>query len=431
MLRVAIVGGGFSGTMMAVELVRLGRCEIVLVEQRTRAGQGMAYSTDDPAHLLNVRADNMSAFADAPDHFARWAVAKGVGRADGFVRRRDYRRYLEEQLAIAERSGKLRIVHDTATALAADADGIVLTLASGQRVGTDQAVLAGGNYPGQLPAALGLVDEQLVDDPWSTEGQAALRRIAAQAGGDVLLLGTGLTMVDTCLTLEGAGFKGRMIALSRRGLVPRASREQGGPALDWQPPARLGPLMKEIRTRSAGAEWRGVVDGLRPHSIALWRGFSDGEQRRFLRHARPWWDVHRHRLAPDVTARIERLRGQGRLEVIAGRIAGADSGRLSIARRGGGIVERQVGAAVNCTGPEGAIARAADPLIRQLLASGVARPDPLGLGLEVDETSRVAGPAQGLYAIGPLTKGAFWEIVAVPDIRKQVRDVARLVSAFC
>jgi uncharacterized NAD(P)/FAD-binding protein YdhS len=430
-MRVAIVGGGFSGTMMAVELVRLGSCEIVLVERRSRAGQGMAYSTDDPAHLLNVRADNMSAFADAPAHFARWAVAKGLGRADGFVRRRDYRRYLEEQLAIAERSGKLRIVRDTVTGLAADADGIVLFLASGQRIGTDQAVLAGGNYPGRLPTSLGLLDEQLVHDPWSPEGQAALRRIAAHAEGDVLLLGTGLTMVDTCLTLDGAGFAGRMLAVSRRGLVPRASREQAGPALDWQPPARLAALVREIRERSAGAEWRAVVDGLRPHSIALWHGFSEAEQRRFLRHARPWWDVHRHRIAPEVAARIDRLRSEERLEVVAGRIAGADSGRLTIARRGGGTTERQIAAAVNCTGPESNIARVGDPLIRQLLASGIARPDALGLGLEVDAQSRVAGAAQGLYAIGPLTKGAFWEIVAVPDIRRQVHDLARLISAFC
>src|SRR4051812_6337525 len=430
-LRVAIVGGGYSGTMMAVELVRLGSCEIVLVERRVRAGQGMAYSTDDPAHLLNVRADNMSAFADAPDHFARWVVAKGLGKADGFVRRRDYRRYLEEQLGIAERSGKLKIVRDSVTGLAADADGIVLQLGSGQRIGADQAVLAGGNYPGRLPAALGLTDEQLVHDPWSPDGLAALRRIAAQAEGDVLLLGTGLTMVDTCLTLDGAGFAGKMLAVSRRGLVPRASRDQAGPPLAWRPPARLGAVMREIRERSAGAEWRAVVDGLRPHSVALWQGFSEAEQRRFLRHARPWWDVHRHRIAPDVAARIERLQGEGRLEVVAGRIAGADSGRLTIARRSGGIVERQVGAAVNCTGPEGAIARAGDPLIGPLLADGIARPDSLGLGLEVDAQSRVAGPAHGLYAIGPLTKGAFWEIVAVPDIRRQVHDLARVISAFC
>ncbi|MDB5690971.1 MAG: FAD-dependent oxidoreductase [Alphaproteobacteria bacterium] len=429
-MRVAIVGGGFSGTMMAVELVRLGRSEIVLIERRMRPAQGMAYSTDEAAHLLNVRADNMSAFADAPDHFARWAVAKGVGRPDGFVRRRDYRRYLEEQLALAERSGKLQLVRDTAIGLAADVDGIVIALASGGRIGADQAVMAGGNYPGHLPAALGLPEDKLVHDPWSADGVAAVKRLAAETEGDLLLLGTGLTMVDTTLTLADAGFAGRILAVSRRGLVPHAYQEQGSAPLAWQPPARLGELMREIRRRSAEAGWRPVVEGLRPHSIALWRGFTDEEKRRFLRHARPWWDIHRHRIAPEVGARIARLRDEGRLEVVAGRIAAAEDGRVTIARRGGGAIEREVAAAINCTGPAGEIARVEDSLIRQLLASGLARPDALGLGLDVDAASRVAGPAEGLYALGPLTRGAFWEIVAVPDIRRQVRDVARLVSGY-
>jgi uncharacterized NAD(P)/FAD-binding protein YdhS len=429
-LRVAIVGGGFSGTMMAVELVRLGRTDVVLIEKRMRPASGMAYSTDEASHFLNVRAENMSAFADAPDHFARWATGRGLGQPDQFIRRRDFRRYLEELLAQAERSGKLRIVRDTAVGLAADADGIVIALGSGQRIGADQAVLAGGNYPGRLPAALGLPEERLVHDPWSADGAAAVKRMAAEVKGELLLLGTGLTMVDVALTLEDAGFGGRILALSRRGLVPHGSQAVGATALDWQPPVRLREIFREIRRRSADSGWRSVVDGLRPHTINLWRGFTEAEKRRFLRHARPWWDVHRHRIAPESSGRIARLREQGKLEVMAGRILSADDGRIEISRRGGGLVEREVEAAINCTGPAGDISRVGDPLIRQLLASGLARPDALGLGLEVDAHSRVAGPAEGLYAIGPLTKGAFWEIVAVPDIRRQVHDVARIISAY-
>jgi uncharacterized NAD(P)/FAD-binding protein YdhS len=237
-------------------------------------------------------------------------------------------------------------------------------------------------------------------------------------------------MIDVSLTLEDAGFGGRILALSRRGLVPQGSQQVGARPLAWQPPARLAQLMREIRRRSAESGWRSVVDGLRGHTIALWRGFSEAERRRFLRHARPWWDVHRHRIAPDAAARIQRLKEEGRLEVMAGRIVGADQGRLEIRRRGDGLVEREVTAAINCTGPAGDIAHVDDALIHQLLASGIARPDALGLGLDVDAQSRVVGPAEGLYAIGPLTKGAFWEIVAVPDIRRQVHDVARLISAY-
>lgn len=428
-MRVAIVGGGYSGTMMAVELVRLGRTDVVLIERRVAPAAGMAYSTEEGAHLLNVRADNMSAFADAPDHFARWVASKGVGRPDGFIRRRDYRRYLQDLLAQAERSGKLKLVRDSAIGLAADADGIVIALASGGRIGADQAVLAGGNYPGRLPAQLGLPEERLVHDPWSPDGGAAVRRMAAEVEGDILLLGTGLTMVDVSMTLADAGFRGRILALSRRGLLPHASQQVGARPLDWAPPARLRALFRELRRRSAESGWRSAVDGLRSHTIALWRGFTEAEKSRFLRHARPWWDVHRHRIAPDSAARIEAMKAEGKLEVMAGRIVSAEAGRLEIQRRSGGLVERTVAAAINCTGPAG-LNRIEDPLVRQLLASGIARPDALGLGLDVDARSRVVGPAEGLYAIGPLTKGAFWEIVAVPDIRRQIHDVARMISAY-
>jgi uncharacterized NAD(P)/FAD-binding protein YdhS len=179
----------------------------------------------------------------------------------------------------------------------------------------------------------------------------------------------------------------------------------------------------------ARAPWRAAVDGLRPHSIALWRGLSAAEKSRFLRHLRPWWDVHRHRIAPGVAARIAAMRASGRLEVLAGRIAAVEGETVTIARRGGGALRRRFAAVINCTGPEGDIRRVADPLIRQLLASGRARPDALNLGLEVDAASRVAGrgPSPVLYAVGPLSKGAFWEIVAVPDIRGQVRAVAEVL----
>jgi uncharacterized NAD(P)/FAD-binding protein YdhS len=161
----------------------------------------------------------------------------------------------------------------------------------------------------------------------------------------------------------------------------------------------------------------------------VWQGLSETEKKRFLRHLRPWWDVHRHRIAPPVAARIDALIAAGRLEIVPGRIRSEDGGAVVTDRRGGGTVERQVAGVVNCTGPEGRITRVHDPLIRQLLASGRARPDALGIGLEVDEQSRVSGDTR-LYALGPLTRGTFWEIVAVPDIRGQARRVAEAIAAY-
>jgi uncharacterized NAD(P)/FAD-binding protein YdhS len=415
-MRVAIVGAGYSGTMAAVEVKRaLPAAEVSLVEKGGRFAAGAAYSTASPSHLLNVRARSMSAFADAPDDFAAWLARDGLGTPETFARRRDYARYLAEILDRTE----VRRVEGEAVAV----EGGALALASGERLGFDFLVLAGGNYPGRIPARLGI---ETVDDPWGPSGAEAIARLAEQ-DADLLLLGTGLTMVDVALSLDDAGFRGGIIAVSRRGLVPRPHEETPSPPLEAPPPARLGALMRHLRSLRP---WRAGVDSLRPYSIDLWRGFTPAERSRFLRHARPWWDVHRHRIAPPVAARIAALREAGRLEVLAGRVR-PEGDEVAIALRGGGEVRRRFGATINCTGPEGAIARVEDPLVRQLLASGRARPDPLGAGLDVDEGSRLIGtdgaPSPRLLAVGPLTRGAFWEIVAVPDIRRQVRDVARAI----
>jgi uncharacterized NAD(P)/FAD-binding protein YdhS len=414
-MRVAIVGAGYSGTIAAVEIARAAPgAGIALIEKSGRFAAGAAYGTTSAGHLLNVRARNMSALAGEPTHFADWAAGEGFG-PDDYVPRRDYRRYLAGLLESAP--GVERV---TGEAVAVEAGAV--RLASGERVECDSAVLAGGNFPSRRPAAWGRL---AVDDPGSAAGAAAVAG-AASAGGEILLVGTGLTMIDMAVSLAEAGFGGRITAVSRRGLVPRAHVAPPPAPLDRVPPDRLAALLREVRSLEP---WRSAVDGLRPHSIALWRGLSEAEQRRFLRHLRPWWDVHRHRIAPQVAARIAAMRETGRLEVVAGRIARVEGGAVTIARRGGGELTRRFAAAINCTGPEGAIGRVGDPLIRSLLASGRARPDRLGLGLEVDGESRVvgSGASPALYAVGPLTKGAFWEIVAVPDIRAQAAGVAAAI----
>lgn len=420
-MKIAIVGAGYSGTMAAVEAARaLPGAEIALVEKRGAFAAGAAYSTTSASHLLNVRARGMSAFAGDPGHFAAWTEREGLGGPDSFVPRRDYRRYLEGVLAeapVTRVAGEAVAVEDGA-----------LVLADGRRLGFDALVLAGGNYGGRMPARL---DVSAVDDPWSPEGLASIATLAVQAK-DVLLVGTGLTMVDVALSLVDAGFSGRMVGVSRRGLLPRAHEEPASPPFPVEPPATLRALVRAVR--SWGGPWRAAVDSLRPHTQKLWRGLSLAERRRFLRHLRPWWDVHRHRIAPPVARRIAALIEAGRLEVLAGRIRGDAPGAVTVALRGGGERRYEIAGAVNCTGPEGSIARVEDPLVRQLLASGQARPDPLGIGLDVDGANRLVGadgtPSPRLYAVGPLTRGALWEIVAVPDIRDQVRDVARTLASY-
>jgi uncharacterized NAD(P)/FAD-binding protein YdhS len=209
-------------------------------------------------------------------------------------------------------------------------------------------------------------------------------------------------------------------------LIPRAHADFSPAPVDGALPDGLRGLFRWLRRRGAQIGWRAAVDGLRPHTFALWQALTHDEQRRFLRHARPWWDVHRHRIAPEVARTVARLVGDGRLEIVAGRIVDAKatgSGLQVIYRRRGTMVDQSAtfDYAFNCTGPLHSIERTKDSLLRSLLDAGSVRPDRLGIGLEVSGTARAG---EHLWAMGPLTKGRFWEIIAVPDIREQAAIVA-------
>ncbi|MEA1073273.1 FAD/NAD(P)-binding protein [Sphingomonas sp. LY160] len=425
-----IVGGGYSGTMAAAQLVRRG-ISTALVEGAGRAGRGTAYSTPEDVHLLNVPAAKMSAWADQPDHFAQAVAGDGFGPGD-FVPRRRFGTYLTDQLEEAKAAG-LRVVEATAESALRVEGGWAVTLNDGSVLTAKALLLANGNQPPErLRVAEGLSGKAFVNDPWSDEGRAAIRDAVA-SGGDVLVLGTGLTMVDVVLSLSDAGHGGRIVALSRRGQLPRghASHDAAPVEADEVPHGSVLGLWRWLRRRASAVGWRGAVDSLRPHSQRLWQSFSPAEQRRFLRHARPWWDVHRHRIAPQIAARLKELIGEGRLEIVAGRVTEmgetGEGVEVSIARRGRALSpapsrEREYFALViNCTGPLGSMARSRDPLLRQMLDEGAVEIDALGMGLTVDGDSRAG---DRVWALGPLAKGQFWEIVAVPDIRTQVAAVA-------
>lgn len=421
---VAIVGAGFSGTMLAVHLVRAG-LRVTLIDRSGRFAEGIAYGTREPRHLLNVCAGNMSALPCEPDHFARWLRARGEGDGATFAARQTYRAYLGELLGTC---GDVSRIADEVAVVEAGA----VKLASGEVVRSDAVVIAAGNLLPELPGMFAGAAVPYVNEPWSAGGQEALQRLARQMD-DVLIVGTGLTMIDAVLSLQAHGFSGRVIALSRRGLSPRAHRTVGEEPLNLPSGRRPIELLRWVRAQAAVSEWRAVVDSLRPITAAIWRGWTDAERSRFLRHLRPWWDVHRHRIAPKIAATLERLTEGGRLQVRAGRIAELDGERVLVRFRGAAADEAlRVGGIVNCTGPQGDIRRSRDPLISGLLASGSARADRFGLGLDVDADARVIDGAgrvsPGLYAVGPMTKGRHWEMVAVPDIREQAEALAACIA---
>jgi uncharacterized NAD(P)/FAD-binding protein YdhS len=256
----------------------------------------------------------------------------------------------------------------------------------------------------------------------------------------VLLIGTGLTAIDAALLLEQSGFRGRIVAMSRRGLRPRAHQPNAPapPACDALPARRLSHLTRLVRQEAARIGWRPAIDALRPVTQSAWAGADMATRQRFLRHLRPFWDVHRHRIAPEVAEAIDALVAQGRLIFQAGKIVSVEpegEGALVIYRPRGsdGLARRHVRRVVNCTGPQGDLLRTTEPLLVQLQEAGLIRPDSARLGIDIDATSGSTITRNGtlhprLHAIGPMTRSAMWEIVAVPDIRVQAQAMAQRLA---
>lgn len=449
-MRLAIIGAGFTGTQLAVELLRRlpAGSSILLFERSGVFGPGLAYSTAHADHLLNVRAANMSAFEDDPSHFLRWLWAGDLPgplvppSGHAFMPRGLYGRYLAETLAAAETQAAPEVTVERIARSVNGVDetdeGVDLRFSDGGRCRVDLAVLATGNNPPQWPYPEGLAaidPRRLIGDPWD-DGE--LGRIGPD--DDVVILGTGLTAVDVVTLLGRRGHRGRITALSRRGLLPSVHEQTRPwkpflvPGEDPRPLAYLRRVRAEVRKAAAeGIGWRSVVDALRPATQDLWRALPLAERRRFLRHLRPWWEVHRHRMAPQVAEGIFALRDAGQFAVKAARIRGwaaAPEGlAITLGPKGGGPAERLTAAfAVNCTGVSVDYRRISAPLVRHLLDRGLARPDSLGLGFDVDETFGLIAAdgtaSRRIFALGPPCKSGLWEITAVPDIRKQSRAFA-------
>ena len=457
---IAIVGAGFTGTLLAVHILcnTTAPVSVHLIDQRGTFGQGVAYSTESASHLLNVRAANMSAFPDEPQHFVEWlrqrddhaAPARSIpASGHAFVPRRLYGTYLADQLAIAERAAAPSVschkLRGEVIDLAREASRFALRLANGVCVRADRVALCLGHFPPRLPCSDQPVDlprSLVISDPWERD---ALARVPTTASA--LIVGTGLTMVDVVLSLLDRGHKGPIIALSRRGLLPTRhseNRRYHDFLADRSLPERALEAFRLVRAEvqaaaDQGYNWRGVIDALRSHTHRLWQALSQDEQRRFLRHIRPYWEVHRHRMAPGVAGRIAAVLDDGQLEIRAGRLRTIQvkNGRLFVAyapRGSESVTTIAPHFLINCGGPECDFGRISHPLARSLLGRGVVRPDPLGLGIETTLDGETVGangtPVTGLVALGPIARGVFWEMTAVPELRSMCATVGKRLSSF-
>ena len=372
----------------------------------------------------------MSALADDPDHFVRRFEAEG-GNRRGFAERRLFGRYLREMLSDATDKGCASIEQSTAVSARRDGGTWHVELDDGRTVSAAALALAIGNQDPEPLRALAGAGDRFVNNPWAEDSRNAVDDLV-ENDGSALLVGTGLTMVDLVLSLGAAGYQGRIVALSRRGQIPRAHAdfEPAPVGLEDVPQGHVGKLWRWLRERSAQVGWRAAVDSLRSHSHALWQSLDVNQQKQFMRHARPWWDVHRHRIAPQVAATVHGMISSGQLEIAAGRIVRAtqapDGMEVELRRRGSQESSKERFAyAFNCTGPLHAMEKTKNTLLRGLLDAGEVKPDQLDIGLTVDENSRAGNQ---LWALGPLSKGRYWEIIAVPDIREQAAQVAEDIA---
>lgn len=444
---IVIVGAGAAGTLLAVNILRTRRARVVLLERHGHFGPGLPYATTSFAHLLNVPAGRMSGLVEDPDDFVKW-TRHGVSEAAGnaFFARGLYGQYLGDLLerAAAEHDpGALACVPERAIDADLSGEQPAVVLASGRRLVADRIVLAVGNMPPVDPPIPGLAEAgeaRYVRDPWSrgtTEG--------IPPDEPVLVIGTGLTMIDVALHLGARGHRGTIHAVSRRGLLPQPHRDLEAPPahypapdVDRWPATALG-LLRRVRDHveragHEGIDWRDALTALRSVTPRLWKRMPVSERARFLRHLQPYWDTHRHRVAPTGFAAIQRMISRGRLRVSAGRITEVRSTPHAInayvrprGERAGH--ELAVARIINCTGPGGDFRRADRPLLNALFARGLLCQDELRLGILATEHGAVLDreqrPSEVLWTLGPPLRPVLWETTAIPEIRVQARELSR------
>lgn len=419
--RVVVVGGGAAGVICATHLLRTADprhpLDVRIVEQASTMGPGLAYRTHHPLHTLNNFAGRLSAVDGDPDHLLRWCADRGhPADPTSFLPRELYGRYLADVLDDAEvPSGSLlRRNRDVVTDVRDDGQGLRVHLSSGWTVPADTVVLALGNPPPRRRADLEENGERYVPDPWAED-------LPARVGParEVLLVGTGLTMVDVVAQLDEACPGTRFTAVSRHGLLPAAHRRGSSRLHDiFHPGTRsLDSLLESVDTRvreleDVGGDWRDVVDSVRSCANDLWQGMSRTDQDRFVAEVARRWEVARHRMSPDMAARIERLVRSGTLRVArVGRVDASTFDRI-----------------INCTGPASVATRGWNPLVDTLLDRGTIRPHRLGLGLDLDDSGRVVGttgdPHPDIYVVGAARRGVEWEVAAIPDLRSQAARLA-------
>ncbi|SDP71014.1 FAD-dependent oxidoreductase [Phyllobacterium sp. OV277] len=449
---VAIIGGGFSGAAIAYHLAKQisqNEIEIVVVEPRERLGGGLAYSTTDPAHRINVPAAKMTMVSAEPDHFCRWLVHDSASREDSLARtargddfpqRSVFGRYVHDHIEPFLKTGQVQHVRAKALAIA-PADGrYAIVLDDGNIRSADIIVIATTHPLPTVPATLLHLkgEQRFVPDPYSENALATI-----EAHHSVLIVGTGLTAADIIASLDKRGHHGLITALSRHGY-----RSRGHAVVPVTPYGTFGndvtasALLRSIRqtlkrAENEGLTWHWVLDALRDQAPSIWNVLPAHERRRLVRHLRSLWDVHRFRIAPQVEAVLDQRLRDGTLVILPASLHSAstiaEGFNVSYRQRHNTAVETErFDAIVITTGPAHATLASESPLIGALFEQGLLSTDPVGLGLHTARTGQAISiegrPTETLYIGGPLARGTFGELMGVPEVTRYAEFIAEVIK---
>lgn len=389
-MNIAIIGAGFSGTMCAVNLARISSTplKIYLIDKKD-AARGAAYAKSDECFLLNVRADQMGAFAENPNHFFEWLNQKNISASPrDFLSRSLYGDYLKSILEQTQKEhlSSIEFISDEVI----DIDPQTKTVhCRNIQLKAEAVILASGlNAP-----------ELLLDT-------------LAESQEPLTIIGTGLSMVDAVVYLEKHNYRGKITAVSRHGRLPAEHKffpdTTPRPKYDFSTGHSLLHVLSVIKADLPRYEWRLVIDALRPHNQFLWSHWSRKEKSQFLRYCRSLWDVHRHRMSPLHMDLLKKLMNEGRLEIRAvGYGPFTPATKKVIELKGLTLNERQ------------------NSLWENLTKRKLIQKDELGLGIESSPDGCVFN--NWLFTLGPLRRGQLWECTAVPEIRKQARELAERI----
>jgi uncharacterized NAD(P)/FAD-binding protein YdhS len=448
--RIAIVGGGFSGVMTAVNLARLARdpIEVTIINQRCPTGRGVAYGMRRPEHLLNVAARNMSAFRDEPDHFVQWLRTRSefdavpeIELRERFIPRMVYGDYLRSiMLHHLQSAGGMtplitRFVAGEVVDIETKGDRAVIRLSDSSAIEPDRVVLATGNEaPAPLPGSECLAEHPAwIGNPWQPWEQRLPGR-----EGCIVILGTGLTTVDAIISLRALGWMGSIHAISRHGWFPHSHFR--GIEYPEFPPAgidlaelgleRLAELVRHhcgvLHERNANPAI--IVDKMRPHTQRIWGRFTREERLQFAREYAARWNIFRHRIAPEIHSQITSSQLTGQLQVHAAGIDRVEPAGNQVAVHLNDGRSHMGDLVINATGPSTRLTATRSALLQNLLRSGSIAPDDTDMGVRIDSDYTVitgeGARSKLLLALGPLLRGTFWETIAVPELRAQARQVA-------